>query len=115
MPKAMTSPSKRSSSRMKASSGPDRSSHHVQDRARIHPPDGYLDAEGTLHREGTMRLATARTRSCHSRIPGCRRTRPTWPSSCSPGWSPAWVGGPADPGGDRGPFRRRPRVPAAPI
>ena len=32
---------------------------HVPDRVSIHAAVGYLDEEGTLHRDGTMRLATA--------------------------------------------------------
>ena len=31
--------------------------HHVRVRA---PPRGYVDSQGTVHRHGTMRLATAR-------------------------------------------------------
>ncbi|WP_255512103.1 hypothetical protein [Mitsuaria sp. TWR114] len=40
-------------------------------------PLGYVDADGDLHREGVMRLATAATRSCRCATRGCRATRPT--------------------------------------
>ena len=51
-------------------------------------PRGYVDAAGTVHREGTMRLATARDEIEPLRDPRCARTRRTSPCSCSPAWSP---------------------------
>ena len=51
-------------------------------------PRGYVDAAGTVHREGTMRLATARDEIEPLRDAQVRRTRRTWPCCCSAAWSP---------------------------
>ncbi len=48
-------------------------------------PCGYQDAEGTLHRNGVMRMATAADEILPRPKRGCRATRPTWSSSSSPG------------------------------
>ena len=39
-------------------------------------PLGYVDDDGTLHREGIMRLATAADEIHPLRDAGCSRTRP---------------------------------------
>ena len=41
-------------------------------------PRGYVDAEGTLHRTGVMRLATAMDEIAPMRDQRVRTTRPTW-------------------------------------
>src|SRR4029077_7177482 len=71
-PPATASPSNRSRSCTRKSPAPDRAiacqpadrSHQSQDRIMqteftFRLPLGYVDAEGTVHRDGTMRLATA--------------------------------------------------------
>ena len=40
-------------------------------------PLGYVDGEGTLHREGVMRLATAADEILPLKDPRVQRTRPT--------------------------------------
>jgi len=41
-------------------------------------PKGYIDSSGTLHREGTMRLATAADEIVPQQMPGFRTIPPTW-------------------------------------
>ena len=41
-------------------------------------PKGYVDGTGTVHRDGTMRLATAADEILPRRILACRATRPIW-------------------------------------
>ena len=50
-------------------------------------PRGYMDPRGVLHREGRMRLATARDEIEPLREVEVGRTRPTSRSCCSPGRS----------------------------
>ena len=52
-------------------------------------PRGYVDERGTLHREGTMRLATARDEIEPLRDPRCARTTPTFGAAARPGRHPA--------------------------
>src|SRR5437762_2903925 len=63
MPKATTCRLKLSRWRMSALSAPrptnPRDARAFQTEVEFTLPLGYLDPEGTLHREGTMRLATA--------------------------------------------------------
>ena len=55
-------------------------------RGLLHLPKGYVDTEGTLHREGTMRLATARDEIEPLREARSGRTRRTSRSCCSRAW-----------------------------
>lgn len=45
-------------------------------------PRGYVDESGAVHRDGVMRLATARDELILLRTCGCRRTRRTFPWCC---------------------------------
>lgn len=45
-------------------------------------PHGLVAPDGTVHREGTMRMSTALDEIEPIKDPGCGRTRDIWSSSC---------------------------------
>ena len=76
-------------------------------------PMGYLDGEGTLHREGTMRLATAADEILPLKDPRVQKNQ-AYLTVILLSRVVTRLGG-VDPGGHRRPLRGRPGVPAAPI
>ena len=78
-------------------------------------PRGYVDASGNVHREGTMRLATARDEIEPLARRRSGRTRRTCRCSFSPASSPASATSRRDARGGREPLRGRLRPPPAPL